>query len=77
MDHEQKIKFLREVHIGDYIAVQLKPASSRRRFLPFIEGNIVGLNYYNLYLSNKRPDKVVPEQERKINLKNILEYTIQ
>ena len=76
MNREEIINFLREVHVGDKVALQLKPTSSRRRYLPSIEGNIVSLSYYYVYLSDRMPDKVVPDQERMIRLLNVLEYTV-
>ena len=73
MDREQRLSFLRSVHVGDYLRLQIEPASSRR-VARDVSGFLVGLNYDHLYLSDSRPSHCVPEHQTDIKLRHIIEY---
>lgn len=77
MDYNKRRNFLREVHIGDEVLLSINPASSHRG-IRYIRARVVGLDYYKVLIANpaKTPDKVVPEQQTDISLRNIREYQI-
>ncbi len=73
---DKRRKFLNDVHIGDYVILQLRSASPYRNSYS-AEGNVVGVNYYTVRLSDRLPEEVVADQERGFNLGRLLEYSVK